>query len=112
MAIRSPFFTSAMGPPSAASGATWPMAEPRVAPLNRPSVISATSLSSPMPASAEVARLRDAAFGGVPDEILAEAARLEQRNPAYAPFARRIAAFVQQYQDEELLAYLEQAQVK
>ena len=32
----------AMGPPAAASGLTWPMAAPRVAPEKRPSVIRAT----------------------------------------------------------------------
>ena len=31
-----------MGPPEAASGETWPMQAPRVAPENRPSVMSAT----------------------------------------------------------------------
>ena len=34
--------TSASGPPSAASGAIWPMHMPRVAPEKRPSVMSAT----------------------------------------------------------------------
>lgn len=36
-----------IGPPTAASGPTWPMQKPRVAPENRPSVIRATL--SPMP---------------------------------------------------------------
>ena len=38
----SPFSTKAIGPPAAASGDTWPMHAPRVAPLNRPSVIRQT----------------------------------------------------------------------
>ena len=41
-------------PPLAPSGETWPMAAPRVAPEKRPSVMSATSLSSPMPQMALV----------------------------------------------------------
>ena len=45
--MMSPFFTRAIGPPTAASGPTWPMQKPRVAPEKRPSVISATL--SPMP---------------------------------------------------------------
>ena len=89
----------------------WTYAE-REAASESPSAAETPAAEIALPTSEELTRLRDAALGGVPDEILAEAARLEQRNPAYAPFARRIAAFVQQYQDEELLAYLEQAQVK
>ena len=38
---------SPIGPPTAASGPTWPMQKPRVAPEKRPSVMSATL--SPMP---------------------------------------------------------------
>ena len=45
----SPSRSSPIGPPAAASGETWPMHAPRVPPLNRPSVISATELPSPMP---------------------------------------------------------------
>ena len=37
----SPFSASAMGPPAAASGATWQIDRPEVPPENRPSVISA-----------------------------------------------------------------------
>ena len=43
-----------MGPPAAASGATWPTISPRVAPLKRPSVISATCSPRPWPTSAAV----------------------------------------------------------
>ena len=46
--------TRPMGPPEAASGLTWPMAAPRDAPEKRPSVMSATVVSSFMPASALV----------------------------------------------------------
>ena len=35
-----------MGPPSAASGETWPMAGPLLAPENRPSVSSAMEAES------------------------------------------------------------------
>ncbi len=42
--IRSPSRTNAIGPPSVASGATWPMHRPVVPPENRPSVSSRTSL--------------------------------------------------------------------
>ena len=38
----SPSWTAAMGPPSWASGATWPAIRPWVAPLKRPSVRRAT----------------------------------------------------------------------
>ena len=45
--MMSPSFRRPIGPPTAASGPTWPMQKPRVAPENRPSVIRATL--SPMP---------------------------------------------------------------
>ena len=45
--MMSPSRTAAMGPPTKASGATWPAVKPRVAPEKRPSVSSATwALSS------------------------------------------------------------------
>ena len=43
-----------MGPPAAASGLTCPMHAPRVAPLKRPSVMSATESPSPRPTMALV----------------------------------------------------------
>ena len=43
--IESPSSTSAIGPPSAASGATWPIISPWVPPEKRPSVSSATRLA-------------------------------------------------------------------
>ena len=43
-----------MGPPRAASGATWPTMKPCVAPEKRPSVINATSLPRPRPTGAAV----------------------------------------------------------
>ena len=49
MVMMSPFFSRPIGPPSAASGETWPMHAPRVPPLNRPSVISATLSPRPRP---------------------------------------------------------------
>ena len=59
----SPSRTAAMGPPSWASGATWPAMRPRVAPEKRPSVRSATvSL-----------KLGDALDGGGDGEHLAHA---------------------------------------
>ena len=42
ISISSPSATNAIGPPSAASGATWPIIRPCVPPENRPSVSSAT----------------------------------------------------------------------
>src|SRR6478735_3502399 len=54
ISIRSPFSISAIGPPTAASGETCPMAPPRVAPEKRPSVINATDSDNPRPASAAV----------------------------------------------------------
>ena len=45
--IMSPSWTAAIGPPTSASGATWPAMKPRVAPEKRPSVSSATSSPSP-----------------------------------------------------------------
>lgn len=50
----SPFCRIAMGPPSKASGVMCPMLPPRVAPLNRPSVIRATLSLRPMPAMVAV----------------------------------------------------------
>ena len=50
----SPSSTSAIGPPTAASGDTCPIDAPLDAPLKRPSVISATEDPSPYPAIAEV----------------------------------------------------------
>ena len=43
-----------MGPPSAASGETWPTQAPRVAPEKRPSVTRPTLSPSPMPMMSEV----------------------------------------------------------
>ena len=54
MTISSPSSTRAIGPPSAASGAMWPIISPWVPPEKRPSVISATVGPSPWPASAAV----------------------------------------------------------
>ena len=47
-------FTSAMGPPTCASGVTWPMTKPCEPPEKRPSVMSAHSLPSPAPMMADV----------------------------------------------------------
>ena len=52
--IGSPSWTNAIGPPSTASGATWPTHSPVVPPENRPSVSSSTSLPSPAPLIAPV----------------------------------------------------------
>src|SRR5205807_2668297 len=54
MVIMSPSRTTAIGPPFAASGATWPIEIPWVAPENRPSVIRATSSPRPWPNNAPV----------------------------------------------------------
>src|SRR3989344_4759250 len=50
----SPFLMSPMGPPTYASGATWPMTSLYEPPEKRPSVISATESPSPRPMMAEV----------------------------------------------------------
>ena len=50
----SPSFTNAIGPPTYASGATWPTMKPWVAPEKRPSVSSTTLSSSLWPTSAPV----------------------------------------------------------
>ena len=47
MTMMSPSCRRPIGPPTAASGPTWPMQKPRVAPEKRPSVINATL--SPLP---------------------------------------------------------------
>ncbi len=47
MVIGSPSSTSAIGPPTAASGATWPTTSPYVPPEKRPSVISADRVAEP-----------------------------------------------------------------
>ena len=49
IAIGSPSSTSAIAPPDAASGETWPIESPEVPPLKRPSVSSAHSAPSPRP---------------------------------------------------------------
>lgn len=51
MDIISPSRTAPMGPPAAASGDTWPIDIPRVAPLNRPSVIRAALIPRPLMAA-------------------------------------------------------------
>src|SRR5882762_6531589 len=56
MTIESPSRSAAIGPPTAASGATWPTIRPRVAPLKRPSVRSATDSPRPSPTGAAVER--------------------------------------------------------
>ena len=45
--MMSPFFNNAIGPPTKASGPTWPIQKPLVPPENLPSVIRATV--SPFP---------------------------------------------------------------
>ena len=47
--IASPSFTTAIIPPTAASGPTWPIQKPLVPPENRPSVIKATVSPNPCP---------------------------------------------------------------
>jgi hypothetical protein len=47
MRMRSPFSTSAIAPPAAASGETWPIDSPEVPPEKRPSVSSAQALPRP-----------------------------------------------------------------
>src|SRR3954466_4216111 len=54
MVTTSPSRSAAIGPPCAASGATWPTISPCVAPEKRPSVISAISSPRPSPTMAAV----------------------------------------------------------
>src|SRR6266852_4586805 len=54
MVIVSFSSTSAIVPPAAASGATWPTTIPCVPPEKRPSVINPTASPSPAPTSADV----------------------------------------------------------
>src|SRR5208283_4678264 len=54
MTISSPSRTAASGPPAAASGAACPIINPRVPPLKRPSVTSATLSPKPAPTIAAV----------------------------------------------------------
>lgn len=53
VSIISPSLTRPIFPPSAASGDTWPIAAPLVAPENLPSVISATLSPRPLPIMAD-----------------------------------------------------------
>ena len=54
ISIMSPFLTIPIGPPLAASGVMCPTSKPWLPPEKRPSVMSATSLISPRPATALV----------------------------------------------------------
>ena len=54
MLMMSPSSTSAIGPPTAASGETCPIDAPLDAPLKRPSVMRATEEPSHIPAIADV----------------------------------------------------------
>ena len=65
--MRSPSATSAIGPPSTASGATCPTQKPCVPPENRPSVTSAASAPRPAPfiapVTASISRIPGPPFG-------------------------------------------------
>jgi len=61
------------------------------------------------PPKVVLTRLYEAVLSGVPDEITAEANRVADLDPAYAPFAEKIKEFVRAYQDEDLLTYFERA---
>ncbi len=69
MTIVSPSWTAAIGPPRAASGATWPIISPCVPPENRPSVMSATESPRPSPTSAAVT-LQHLLHAGAADRTL------------------------------------------
>ena len=62
--ISSPSSMKAIGPPSAASGPTWPMTRPTEPPEKRASVISATT----MPRSRQSAVMREvgSSISGMP----------------------------------------------
>ena len=69
----------AIGPPRAASGAMWPTMKPCVAPLKRPSVISATSLPRPWPTSAAVT----ASISRMPGPPAGPSKRITTTSPAW-----------------------------
>src|SRR3954454_20355564 len=76
--IRSPSRTNAIGPPSTASGATWPTQSPVVPPENRPSVNSSTSLPRPAPLIAPVI----ASISRIPGPPLGPSYRITTTSPA------------------------------
>mmetsp|Transcript_8730 Transcript_8730/g.20602 ORF Transcript_8730/g.20602 Transcript_8730/m.20602 type:complete len:274 (-) Transcript_8730:948-1769(-) len=76
--IASPFWISAMLPPTCASGVTCPMQKPWVPPEKRPSVISATSLPSPAPMIADVG----VNISGMPGPPLGPSYRITTTIPA------------------------------
>src|SRR6266508_1371949 len=78
ISMRSPSRRSAIGPPTSASGETWPTENPFVAPENRPSVISATSLPRPAPATAAVT----ASISGMPGDPFGPSYLMAMTSPA------------------------------
>ena len=84
MVMVSPFWMTAMGPPSKASGVTWPMLPPRVAPLKRPSVMSATDSERPMPAMVAVGM----SISGMPGPPLGPSYRIITTSPGTTWLAR------------------------
>ena len=79
----SPSRIAAMGPPSAASGDTWPIIRPRVAPLKRPSVSSATESPKPSPTIAPVT----ASISRVPGPPFGPSLRITTTSPAFTRLA-------------------------
>jgi hypothetical protein len=66
MVIESPSFTSAIGPPSKASGVTWPTTMPQVPPEKRPSVMSPRirrALADERGVGASISRIPGPPFG-------------------------------------------------
>ena len=82
----SPSATSPIGPPTAASGATWPMQGPRVPPENRPSVTSTTRVY-PSPIRAEVGE----SISGMPGPPRGPSYRITTTSPSRT-WPERIAA--------------------
>src|SRR5450759_431318 len=75
---RSPSQTSAIGPPTAASGETWPTMNPCVAPEKRPSVTRATVSPRPCPTSEAVT----ARISGMPGAPFGPSWRITTTSPA------------------------------
>mmetsp|Transcript_21366 Transcript_21366/g.39993 ORF Transcript_21366/g.39993 Transcript_21366/m.39993 type:complete len:324 (-) Transcript_21366:35-1006(-) len=75
--MGSPVSTSAMGPPTAASGETCPMMNPCEPPENRPSVIRATSLPRPAP----MITLVGVSISGMPGPPLGPSLRMMITSP-------------------------------
>mmetsp|Transcript_27655 Transcript_27655/g.110745 ORF Transcript_27655/g.110745 Transcript_27655/m.110745 type:complete len:383 (-) Transcript_27655:695-1843(-) len=88
MRIGSPSRTRAIGPPSWASGVTWPMQKPCEPPEKRPSVMSAVTSPRPAPMMAEVG----VSISGSPGPPLGPSYRMTTTEPGGICFSARAAS--------------------